>query len=72
MPADKFNYRRRRSRPVRIGSLWLGGDNPVRVQSMTNTPTDDVRACVEQSERIISAGGEMVRLTTRVCVRLSA
>lgn len=65
MPADKFNYRRRRSRPVRIGSLWLGGDNPVRVQSMTNTPTDDVRACVEQSERIIGAGGEMVRLTTQ-------
>ena len=65
MPADKFNYRRRASRPVRIGSLWLGGDNPVRVQSMTNTPTADVQACVEQSERIIEAGGELVRLTTQ-------
>lgn len=43
----------------------MGGTNPIRVQSMTNTPTTDTEACVEQAIRIIEAGGEYVRLTTQ-------
>jgi (E)-4-hydroxy-3-methylbut-2-enyl-diphosphate synthase len=53
------------SRIVTIGSISIGGDLPVRVQSMTNTDTLDTRASVEQCIRIIEAGGEMVRLTTQ-------
>jgi (E)-4-hydroxy-3-methylbut-2-enyl-diphosphate synthase len=53
------------SRIVTIGSLTVGGDLPVRVQSMTNTDTLDTRASVEQCIRIIEAGGELVRLTTQ-------
>lgn len=53
------------SRIVRIGSLSLGGDLPVRVQSMTNTDTLDTRASVAQCIRIIEAGGELVRLTAQ-------
>ncbi len=62
---DLFNYRRRTSLVVRVGALDMGGDNPVRIQSMTTTDTNDTEACVEQAERIIKAGGELVRLTTQ-------
>ncbi len=62
---DLFNYSRRRSSIVNIGSTPLGGDYPIRIQSMTNTKTCDTQACVEQAERIIDAGGEYVRLTTQ-------
>ena len=54
-----------RSRSIEIGSLNLGGDAPVRVQSMTNTDTLDVRASVAQCLRMVGAGAEMVRLTTQ-------
>jgi len=53
------------SRIVKVGSLLLGGDNPVRVQSMTNTNTLDTKASVAQCIRIIEAGGELVRLTAQ-------
>ena len=43
----------------------MGGTNPIRIQSMTNTVTMDTEACVEQAKRIIEAGGEYVRLTTQ-------
>ena len=62
---DLFNYRRRSSSPVLVGDLQLGGDAPIRIQSMTTTNTNDTEACVEQAERIIKAGGELVRLTTQ-------
>lgn len=62
---DLFNYKRRDSSVVMVGGTPLGGDNPIRVQSMTTTPTTDTEACVEQAERIIKAGGEYVRLTTQ-------
>lgn len=62
---DLFNYERRKSTVTHVGVLDIGGDNPVRVQSMTTTSTDDTQASVEQSERIIDAGGELVRLTTQ-------
>lgn len=65
MYIGKLNYTRRRTRPVRVGNLAIGGDAPVRVQSMTDTATDDVEGSVAQAVRIIKAGGELVRLTTQ-------
>ena len=62
---DLFNYRRRSSSPVQVGDLQIGGDAPIRIQSMTTTNTNNTEACVEQAERIIKAGGELVRLTTQ-------
>ena len=62
---DIFNYRRRESSPVQVGSIQLGGGAPIRIQSMTTTNTNDTEACVQQAERIIKAGGELVRLTTQ-------
>lgn len=62
---DLFNYHRRASSVVHIGAIDIGGDNPVRIQSMTTTDTNDTEACVAQAERIIKAGGELVRLTTQ-------
>ncbi|MEN8201715.1 MAG: (E)-4-hydroxy-3-methylbut-2-enyl-diphosphate synthase [Bacteroidota bacterium] len=54
-----------RSHSISIGSLTLGGVAPVRIQSMTNTDTNDVDASVEQCRRMISAGASLVRLTTQ-------
>ncbi len=62
---DLFNYARRESSPVQVGAVAMGGDNPIRVQSMTTTDTNDTEGCVAQAERIIKAGGELVRLTTQ-------
>ncbi|HLN20206.1 MAG TPA: (E)-4-hydroxy-3-methylbut-2-enyl-diphosphate synthase [Bacteroidales bacterium] len=50
---------------VRVGSLALGGTNPIRLQSMTNTDTMDTRASVEQCIRIIESGADLVRLTAQ-------
>lgn len=60
-----FNYKRRGSASVQIGSLMMGSDYPVRIQSMTNTSTMDTEASVEQSIKIIEEGGELVRLTAQ-------
>ncbi len=57
--------RRRDTIPVRVGNIQIGGGAPIRVQSMTTTDTNDTAACVAQAKRIISAGGELVRLTTQ-------
>lgn len=62
---DLFNYHRRETSVVHIGSLDMGGDNPIRIQSMTTTNTNDTEASVDQAKRIIDAGGELVRLTTQ-------
>lgn len=62
---DYFNYSRRKSSVVNIGAIPLGGENPIRLQSMTNTSTMDTDACVEQAKRIVDAGGEYVRLTAQ-------
>lgn len=55
--------KRRKTPTVQIGSVLIGSDHPVVVQSMTNTPTADVEASVEQIIELIEAGAEMVRLT---------
>ena len=62
---DYFNYSRRQANEVYVGATPMGGANPIRIQSMTNTVTMDTEACVEQAKRIIDAGGEYVRLTTQ-------
>lgn len=56
---------RRRSRAVNVGGVPLGGDNPIRLQSMTNTSTVDTEASVAQCRRIADAGADYVRLTAQ-------
>lgn len=56
-------YSRLKTREVKIGDVPLGGNNPIRVQSMTTTDTMDTIATVEQSIRMIEAGCEYVRIT---------
>ena len=58
-------YNRRKSISVRVGSTAIGGDNPIRLQSMTTTATMDTKGCIEQAIRIIEAGCELVRMTTQ-------
>ena len=52
-----------KSRSISIGNLLLGGENPIRLQSMTSTNTMDTEATIKQSIRMIEAGCEMVRIT---------
>lgn len=58
-------YVRRKSHEIHVGNISIGGDNPIRVQSMTNTNTMDTEASAAQILRIAEAGGELVRLTTQ-------
>lgn len=62
---DLFNYSRRETSEVNIGATPMGGSNPIRIQSMTNTATQDTTASVAQVKRIVDAGGEYVRLTAQ-------
>lgn len=62
---DLFNYDRRKTAVVNVGATPLGGSYPIRIQSMTNTATQDTEACVAQAKRIADAGGEYVRLTAQ-------
>ena len=57
------NYQRFQTREVMVGSVGIGGNNPIRIQSMTTTDTMDTKATVEQSIRMIEAGCEIVRIT---------
>ena len=56
-------YQRRRSRVVHVGDVALGGDQPIRVQSMTTPATTDTAATVSQIARLVEAGCEIVRVT---------
>ncbi|HXB39963.1 MAG TPA: (E)-4-hydroxy-3-methylbut-2-enyl-diphosphate synthase [Bacteroidia bacterium] len=56
-------YSRFITREVKVGHLGIGGNNPIRLQSMTTTDTMDTQAIVEQSIRMIEAGCELVRIT---------
>ena len=55
--------RRRVSVPVKIGNVWMGGEHPIVVQSMTNTDTADVTSTVNQAMALAQAGSELVRVT---------
>ena len=56
-------YSRRKTREVSIGQVPMGGDNPIRVQSMTTVDTMDTRGSVEQTLRMVESGCEYVRIT---------
>ena len=57
------SYSRFKTREVMVGGIGFGGDNPIRVQSMTTADTMDTMATVEESIRMIEAGCELVRIT---------
>src|SRR5689334_1463706 len=54
---------RRKSRKIRVGGVEVGGDAPITVQSMTNTPTPDAKATIEQIRRLEDAGADIVRVS---------
>ncbi|WP_315546082.1 (E)-4-hydroxy-3-methylbut-2-enyl-diphosphate synthase [Prevotella koreensis] len=56
---------RRFTSVTKVGKVAIGGDNPIRIQSMATTDTNDTEASVAQAKRIIEAGGELVRFTTQ-------
>ena len=62
---NTFDYQRRSSSSIKIGNVPLGGNNPIRVQSMTSTSTNDIDGSVAQCRRIFDAGADYVRLTAQ-------
>ena len=60
-----MSYNRRKTTVARVGNIAIGGDNPIRIQSMGTVDTNDTEGCVSQAKRIIDAGGELVRFTTQ-------
>lgn len=61
--ASRFQAKRRKTRVVNVGAVGVGGDNPIRVQSMTTTNTQDVDATVAQTLALAEVGCEIVRIT---------
>ena len=59
---DKDTYRMH-TKVIQIGGRKIGGGNPIAIQSMTNTKTEDVKATVEQILRLEKAGCEIIRCT---------
>ena len=57
--------KRRPTTVAHVGNIAIGGDNPIRIQSMATVDTNDTEGCVAQAKRIIDAGGELVRFTTQ-------
>ncbi len=62
---DLFAYQRRVSREITIGTLKIGGDNPVRIQSMITSDTRDTESCVKEILELAAAGCELVRVTAQ-------
>lgn len=60
-----FDYRRRKTSVARVGKVNVGGDEPVKIQSMTSTSTMDTEGSVEQCKAIADAGADIVRLTAQ-------
>src|SRR3954467_15273274 len=61
---NPYGYRRRKTREVMVGKVGVGGNNPIRLQSMTTTQTKDVEATLAQTIRLVESGCEIVRITT--------
>jgi (E)-4-hydroxy-3-methylbut-2-enyl-diphosphate synthase len=57
-----MSYSRKKTREVSVGNVKIGGDNPISVQSMTNTDTRDAKATIEQIKRLEEAGCDLVRV----------
>ncbi len=60
-----MSYNRRKTTVTQVGNIAIGGENPIRIQSMATVDTNDTEGCVAQAKRIIDAGGELVRFTTQ-------
>ncbi|MBI4056962.1 MAG: (E)-4-hydroxy-3-methylbut-2-enyl-diphosphate synthase [Elusimicrobia bacterium] len=60
---DLFSYQRRKTRELKVGRVGVGGDNPIRVQSMTTTDTLNTETTIAQTLRMVEAGCEIVRIT---------
>ena len=58
-----YNSYRRKTREIRVGSVLIGGDNPISIQSMTNTDTHDVEATYRQVKSLEALGCDIVRIT---------
>jgi len=65
---DLLRYSRRETREVMVGNVGIGGDNPIRVQSMIISDTRDTRACVSEVLGLAEAGCEIVRVTAQTRV----
>ena len=65
MNNSPFNYHRRHTVTVNVGTVPMGSDFPIRVQSMTNTDTNDTERSAAQCQRIVDAGADYVRLTAQ-------
>ena len=63
--ADPYRYQRRRSRVIAVGKVTIGGDHPIRVQSMLTSDTLDTEACVAETIGLVAAGCEIVRVTAQ-------
>ena len=55
--------KRRKTREINVGNVKVGGDNPISVQSMTNTLTKNVKETINQIERVAEAGADIALLT---------
>ena len=65
---DLYRYARRSTRVVNVGKVAIGGENPVRVQSMITSDTRDTEACVQEALGLVAAGCEIVRITAQTRV----
>ena len=61
-----MEIKRRKTRKVRVGDTFIGGDYPILIQSMANTDTADVGSTAAQCIELAQAGSEMVRITVNV------
>lgn len=61
--SDFYHFQRRRTRQVMVGKVGVGGDNPIRVQSMLTCDTMDTAKCIEQTMDLVNVGCEIVRIT---------
>ena len=57
------DIKRRRTREIKVGNVKVGGDNPISVQSMTNTLTTDIQATIKQINEIQAEGADIVRVS---------
>jgi (E)-4-hydroxy-3-methylbut-2-enyl-diphosphate synthase len=65
---DLYHYQRRQTRVCMVGNIGIGGDNPIRVQSMLTSDTRDAEACVKEALELAAAGCEIVRVTAQTRV----
>ncbi|MBX7210638.1 MAG: (E)-4-hydroxy-3-methylbut-2-enyl-diphosphate synthase [Verrucomicrobiaceae bacterium] len=65
---DLYHYQRRQTRACMVGNVGIGGDNPIRVQSMLTSDTRDTGSCVKEALELAAVGCEIVRVTAQTRV----